>query len=252
MRRSRRTVLYAVLIVGGLLMMVPFFWMVDHVAQDPRRGVRGGAAEPADRAPTGRTTRRCGTPCPGVTFGTFFLNSLKLALLNTAGQLVTCSMAAYAFAAIPFRGRGPAVRAAARDADHPDPGRPRPELHPVAQPAQPVQRERQLLRHPGAAVGRRVAGRRVRDVPAAPVLPGRPDGARRRRPGRRRQPVADLPPDLPAARQAGPRDARDLHLHVDLERPAQPADLPAAPRPVHDDRRARVLPGPVRAASGRR
>ena len=35
------------------------------------------------------------------------LNSLKLALLNTAGQLVTCSMAAYAFAAIPFRGRGP-------------------------------------------------------------------------------------------------------------------------------------------------
>ena len=42
-----------------------------------------------------------------MTFGTFFLNSLKLALLNTAGQLVTCSMAAYAFAAIPFRGRGP-------------------------------------------------------------------------------------------------------------------------------------------------
>ena len=75
---------------------------------------------------------------------------------------------------------------------------------------------------------------------------GGPDGARRRRPGRRRQPVADLPPDLPAAREARARDARDLHVHVDLERPAQPADLPAAPRPVHDDRRARVLPGPVR------
>ncbi len=43
----------------------------------------------------------------GVTFGTFFGNSLKLALLCTAGQLVTSSMAAYAFAVIPFRGRGP-------------------------------------------------------------------------------------------------------------------------------------------------
>ena len=44
---------------------------------------------------------------PGVTFGTFFGNSLRLALLVTAGQLVSCSMAAYAFAVLPFRGRGP-------------------------------------------------------------------------------------------------------------------------------------------------
>jgi ABC-type glycerol-3-phosphate transport system permease component len=41
-----------------------------------------------------------------VTFGNFFLNSVKLASLNTIGQVIACSMAAYAFAVIPFRGRG--------------------------------------------------------------------------------------------------------------------------------------------------
>jgi multiple sugar transport system permease protein len=41
-----------------------------------------------------------------VTFGNFFLNSVKLATLNTIGQIIACSLAAYAFAVIPFRGRG--------------------------------------------------------------------------------------------------------------------------------------------------
>ena len=105
-RRSRRTVLYAVLIIGGLLMMVPFFWMV--ITSLKTRAEVFGAAPLS--LPTGAhwdNYAKMWNALPGVTFGTFFLNSLKLALLNTAGQVVTCSMAAYAFAAIPFRGRGP-------------------------------------------------------------------------------------------------------------------------------------------------
>ena len=51
--------------------------------------------------------------------------------LNTIGQLVSCSMAAFAFAVLPFRGPRAAVRAAPGDPDHPVPGRPRPELHPL-------------------------------------------------------------------------------------------------------------------------
>ena len=43
---------------------------------------------------------------PGVTFGDFFLNSLKIATLTTVGALVSCSLAAFAFAVLPFRGRG--------------------------------------------------------------------------------------------------------------------------------------------------
>ena len=37
----------------------------------------------------------------------FFLNSLKIATLTTIGELVSCSLAAFAFAVLPFRGRGP-------------------------------------------------------------------------------------------------------------------------------------------------
>ncbi len=87
-------------------MMVPFFWMV--ITSLKTRAEVFGAAPLS--LPTGAhwdNYSKMWNALPGVTFGTFFLNSLKLALLNTAGQVVTCSMAAYAFAAIPFRGRGP-------------------------------------------------------------------------------------------------------------------------------------------------
>jgi multiple sugar transport system permease protein len=39
-----------------------------------------------------------------VPFGLFFLNSLKVAGLITLGQLVTCTLAAYAFARLRFPG----------------------------------------------------------------------------------------------------------------------------------------------------
>lgn len=39
------------------------------------------------------------------TFGTFFLNSFVIAVLAVIGNLVSCAMAAYAFARLPFRGR---------------------------------------------------------------------------------------------------------------------------------------------------
>ncbi|MDX9923229.1 MAG: carbohydrate ABC transporter permease [Ignavibacteriaceae bacterium] len=38
-------------------------------------------------------------------FGTFYMNSLIVALSVTLGQLITCSMAAYAFARLEFKGR---------------------------------------------------------------------------------------------------------------------------------------------------
>ena len=106
MRRSRRLVLYTVLIAGGLLMTIPFFWMVI-TSLKTRAEVFG--ASPLS-LPSGAHWENYATmwnALPGVTFGDFFLNSLKLALLNTGGQLVTCSMAAYAFAAISFRFKGP-------------------------------------------------------------------------------------------------------------------------------------------------
>jgi ABC-type glycerol-3-phosphate transport system permease component len=107
LRATRRWLLYAALAVGGLIMMGPFFWMI--VTSLKTRAEVFGVAPLS--LPTGAHLENYATMWnafpQGVTFGTFFGNSLKLALLCTAGQLVTSSMAAYAFAVIPFRGRGP-------------------------------------------------------------------------------------------------------------------------------------------------
>lgn len=42
----------------------------------------------------------------GTTFGTFFINSLLMCVVAIIGNLISCSMAAYAFARLKFTGRG--------------------------------------------------------------------------------------------------------------------------------------------------
>ncbi|MFL5756182.1 MAG: carbohydrate ABC transporter permease [Chloroflexota bacterium] len=104
--RLRRAVLVGLLVAGALLMIVPFGWMLLTSLKTRAEVFGAGPLE----LPTGihpENFERMWNALPGVTFGTFFVNSLKLALLNTIGQLVSCSMAAFAFAVIPFRGRGP-------------------------------------------------------------------------------------------------------------------------------------------------
>jgi multiple sugar transport system permease protein len=105
-RRSRRTVLYVVLIAGALLMMAPFLWMLV-TSLKTRAEVFGAAPLSLPTGPHWENYVRMWNALPGVTFGTFFLNSLKIALLNTGGQLLTCSMAAFAFATMQFRFKGP-------------------------------------------------------------------------------------------------------------------------------------------------
>jgi multiple sugar transport system permease protein len=106
LRRSRRTLLYVLLIAGALLMMAPFFWMLV-TSLKTRAEVFGAPPLSLPTGPHWENYVRMWNALPGVTFGTFFLNSLKLALLNTGGQLLTCSMAAYAFATMQFRFKGP-------------------------------------------------------------------------------------------------------------------------------------------------
>jgi ABC-type glycerol-3-phosphate transport system permease component len=106
LRRSRRGLLYAVLVAGALVMMAPFLWMLI-TSLKTRAEVFGAPPLSLPSGPHWENYARMWNALPGVTFGTFFLNSLKLALLNTGGQLLTCSMAAYAFATMQFRFKGP-------------------------------------------------------------------------------------------------------------------------------------------------
>jgi ABC-type glycerol-3-phosphate transport system permease component len=104
-RAARRVGLYAALIVGGLVMMIPFFWMAL-TSLKTRAEV---FASPPLSLPSGPHWENYVTMWNAfgdVTFGNFFLNSVKIASLNTIGQVIACSLAAYAFAVMSFRGRG--------------------------------------------------------------------------------------------------------------------------------------------------
>ena len=105
-RQVRRFILIALLIIGGVLMMLPFLWMIL-TSLKTRAEVFGGAPLSLPSGPHFENYGKMWNALPEVTFGTFFLNSLKLATLNTLGQLISCSLAAYAFAVLSFRFKGP-------------------------------------------------------------------------------------------------------------------------------------------------
>jgi multiple sugar transport system permease protein len=102
-RRIRRGVLIGLLVAGGFLMMVPFLWMIT-TSLKTRSEV---FALPPTILPAVPRWENYLDMWNALPFGSFFVNSLKLATLNTVGQVISCSMAAYAFAALRFRFRGP-------------------------------------------------------------------------------------------------------------------------------------------------
>ncbi len=103
-RLTRKAAVYAALVVGGVAMMIPFLWMLS-TSLKTRAEVFSSAPF---TFPTGlhwENYTKMWFALPEVTFGTFFQNSIVIASLATVGQLVTCSMAAYAFAVLQFPGK---------------------------------------------------------------------------------------------------------------------------------------------------
>ena len=98
--RLGRLVLYGVLLLGGVVSLVPFAWMVS-----------------ASLMTLGETVTRQLLPSvprfenyvqawQDANFARYFLNSAVIAAAILAGQLFTSILAGYAFARIEFRGRG--------------------------------------------------------------------------------------------------------------------------------------------------
>jgi multiple sugar transport system permease protein len=95
-----RGLLYILLILGGLVMIVPFAWMISTSLKSGQYVL----SMPPQLIPNPATLdsyRRIFELYP---IGRMLFNSLFVAGLVTMGQLVTCSMAAYAFARLKFRG----------------------------------------------------------------------------------------------------------------------------------------------------
>lgn len=91
----------ALLLLGGAVMMLPFAWMFS----TSWRLARESFSLPPQWLPTSWRIENYREVLDGIPFVAFVLNSLKVATLITLGQLVTCSMAAYAFARLRFPGR---------------------------------------------------------------------------------------------------------------------------------------------------
>lgn len=89
------------LLAVALSMVVPFLWMLS-TSLKADEFVLSIPPQLWPQAPTLASYQRLRELFP---IGRLFVNSLSVALIATAGQLLTSSLAAYAFARIEFRGR---------------------------------------------------------------------------------------------------------------------------------------------------
>lgn len=90
---------YVLLLAGGILMMAPFLWMVSTALKPPADQFT------RDFIPTTITFENFFVAWERMEFQTLLWNSFRIAALSTVGQLITCSMGAFVFAVVKFRGR---------------------------------------------------------------------------------------------------------------------------------------------------
>lgn len=96
-----RILLYAFLLFGGLFMLAPFIWMLSSSLK-----AQGAIfAYPPTLIPQEPLWENFQEIFEVVPFGRYFTNSMLIAGLSVIGQLLSCSMAAFAWARIPFFGR---------------------------------------------------------------------------------------------------------------------------------------------------
>lgn len=92
---------YAVLLLGALIMLLPFVWMVS-------TSLKTGEATfvtPPQLIPASPTTVNYEKAFGAVPMGQFLVNSIFVSVTSTVLMVLNCAMAGYAFARIKFPGR---------------------------------------------------------------------------------------------------------------------------------------------------
>jgi multiple sugar transport system permease protein len=92
---------YLFLTVTALAVMLPFIWMIS----TSLKGQKEVFTYPPSWLPKEWRWQNYIDAWRGAMFGRYFFNSVFVALAVTVGQIVTCSMAAYAFARMRFKGK---------------------------------------------------------------------------------------------------------------------------------------------------
>lgn len=94
-----RIFIYAVLLLGVFIAVVPFFWMISASLMNLTEAT-GRAVLPASPRWDNYLTA-----WEDANFSDYFANSVIIASITVAGQLIFCTLAAYAFASIRFPGK---------------------------------------------------------------------------------------------------------------------------------------------------
>jgi ABC-type glycerol-3-phosphate transport system permease component len=94
-------VTYALLILGAVIMIGPFLWMVATSFKLPADQFTRTLIPPTWTLQNFRELFAV-----DINFPLLFFNSTYISILIAIGQLVTCAMAAFCFAVVKFRGRG--------------------------------------------------------------------------------------------------------------------------------------------------
>jgi multiple sugar transport system permease protein len=92
---------YAMLLAVALMMVLPFLWMITTSFKTPGTEF----SYPPQFIPTQLDTTAYTRMFTLVDFGRYFINTMIVVGATVIGQLVICSMAAYAFARLHFMGR---------------------------------------------------------------------------------------------------------------------------------------------------
>lgn len=99
-RTGRRVLMHIGLIAGALIMAYPLLWMVGSSFKS--NDTIFGTANPIPNNLSPRNFLQ-GWVAPSPTFTTFYINSLTIAIFAVAGNVIACTLTAYAFARLDFK-----------------------------------------------------------------------------------------------------------------------------------------------------
>jgi multiple sugar transport system permease protein len=97
---TSRGLLHVVIIVGCLLMAYPLLWMFSSSFKENTEIFANPSLLPSSFTFENYVNGWKGIS--GITFGTFFLNTFQIVIMSIIGTVISCSMAAYAFARVDF------------------------------------------------------------------------------------------------------------------------------------------------------
>ena len=101
-RRGRRWLTHLALIAGTLVMVYPLLWMIGGSFKDEKDIFSQLNPFPSSLDPRNYIA---GWTATDPTFTRFYFNSLLIAVLAVAGNVIACTLTAYAFARLEFRGK---------------------------------------------------------------------------------------------------------------------------------------------------